>query len=154
MQESMAAAPIEAYESEDGRVAMGAHAGWEAVPWAWSCVMVVCFDKTRLDKRCPDSTLLVNPSRAGLNLLAELETEIQSISLLFPPEIGEARPRVETVQNIVPWPSADALSGEQMALCCASGHVFVCGHSNLQEVASAALWSVGRRCRPGSTAAA
>lgn len=86
----------------------------------------------------------MNPSSSGLRLISELDAEIESISLFFPPRGPEAPPRMEVVQQILPWPSTSA-SSQSRALCCASGNVYVCSESELQPAESATLWSKGTK---------
>lgn len=144
MQKSSAVAQADLGLATKRRIAIGANSGWEAVPWSWSCVMVVSINECNRRGHDFGGTLLVNPSSSGLRLISELDAEIESISLFFPPRGAEAPPRTEVVQKILPWPSSSA-SGQSMALCCASGSVFICSESELQPVESATLWSKGTK---------
>lgn len=134
-------APNEKIASADNRES------WLAAPWRWSCILMVCLEQRDLAAQPSDRVLLVAPNIAGLQLLGELDTEIESISVLIPPANAEGSPRVESVQKIAPWhgaPSAET----RTALLCASGSVFLVGDADLQLVEdSEAYWSVGCRYR-------
>lgn len=120
---------------------------WLAAPWRWSCILMVCLAQRDLVSQPSDRVLLVAPNTAGLQLLGEVDAEIESISVLIPPENGDGSPRVELVQKIAPWhgvPPGEAGT----ALLCASGNVFLAGETDLQLVEdSEAYWSVGCRYR-------
>ena len=120
---------------------------WLAAPWRWSCILMVCLAQRDLVSQPSDRVLLVAPNTAGLQLLGEVDAEIESISVLIPPENGDGSPRVELVQKIAPWYVTS--SGEaQTALRCASGCVFLAGEADLQLVEDCeAYWSVGCRYR-------
>lgn len=120
---------------------------WLAAPWRWSCILMVCLAQRDIALLPSDRVLLVAPNTAGLQLLGEIDAEIESISVLIPPENGEGTPRVELVQKIAPWHGVSP--GEtRTALLCASGNVFLAGDADLQLVEdSEAYWSVGCRYR-------
>ncbi|MCU7371297.1 hypothetical protein PEC18_10645 [Paucibacter sp. O1-1] len=118
---------------------------WLAAPWRWSCILLVCL--AQRDLQPSDRLLLVAPNTAGLQLLGEIDAEIESISVLIPPENGDGSPRVELVQKIAPWHGV-SLGDTRTALLCASGNVFLAGEADFQLVEdSEAYWSVGRRYR-------
>jgi len=120
---------------------------WLAAPWRWSCILMVCLAQRDLAPQPSDRVLLVAPNIAGLQLLGELDTEIESISVLIPPENAEGLPRFESVQKIAPWRGALSIDA-RTALLCASGSVFLAGEADLQRVEdSEAYWSAGCRYR-------
>lgn len=120
---------------------------WLAAPWRWSCILMVCLAQRDLESQPSDRVLLVAPNIAGLQLLGELDTEIESISVLIPPENAEDSPRVESVQKIAPWPGASP-SEARTALLCASGNVYLAGEADLQLVEdNEGYWSAGCRYR-------
>ena len=122
--------------------------GWLAARWRWSCILMVCLVQRDLASDPSDKVLLVAPNIAGLQLLGELNTEIESISVLIPPENAQGSPKVESVQKIAPWRSASP-DEIRTALLCASGKVFLAGEADLELVAdSEAYWSAG--CRYGA----
>lgn len=144
MQKSLAVDQTDTGFVPDDRLAIGADSGWSAVPWSWSCVMTVCFDDGSSVAQSLGATLLVQPSLSGLKLIAELDTEVESISLFFPPRGHAANARTEVVRKILHWPT-EAASGPCMALCCASGSIFICSESELQTIEPEPLWSTGRK---------
>ncbi len=144
MQKNSAVAQTDPEVTTARRIATAADSGWEAVPWTWSCVMVVAINDPSCRIQDLGGTLLVNPSSSGLRLIAELEAEIESITLFFPPHGVESNPRTEVVQKILPWPTSSD-GDESMALCCASGSVFICSESELRPAESATLWSRGTK---------
>lgn len=120
---------------------------WLAAPWRWSCMLMVCLAQRDLALQPSDRVLLVAPNTAGLELLGEIDAEIESISVLIPPETGKGSPRVELVQKIVPWHGASP-GDTRTALLCASGSVLLAGDADLQLVANGEVyWSVGCRYR-------
>lgn len=146
MQASRAAPPKHIDQKTNKLVASeGREDGWAAVPWSWDCVLVVCFEKSSLGDQLPDSTLLVNPSAQGLSLLDEIDANIESISLFFPPIKFDATPRTEAVQRIIPFAGDHPKSERRFELHCASGCVFLASENELQQLESRNLWSVGAK---------
>jgi len=134
-------APNAKFASADNRE------NWLAVPWRWSCILMVCLAQRDLPIQPSDRMLLVAPNSAGLGLLGEIDAEIESISVLIPPENSEGSPQVELVQKIAPW-HGESLGEARTALLCASGSVFLAGEADLQLVDdSEAYWSAGCRYR-------
>ncbi|WP_139225661.1 hypothetical protein [Paracidovorax konjaci] len=93
----------------------------------------------------PDSTLLVNPSAQGLSLLDNIDANIESISLFFPPTESDALPRTEVVQRIIPCVSDLPKAVRRFELHCASGCVFLASEGELQQIDSRKLWSAGAK---------
>lgn len=149
MQESLTIAESQqdALASNDKFASADNRENWLAAPWRWSCILMVCLAQRDLALQPSDRMLLVAPNNAGLELLGEIDAEIESISVLIPPENSEGSPQVELVQKIAPWHGES--SGEaRTALLCASGNVFLAGEADLQLVGdSEAYWSVGCRYR-------
>lgn len=122
--------------------------------WRWHSLIVVRLAPTAARPPAQNLPLLLAPNQHGLAILEELDTEVESIWIVRPPETSSGPLITEVVDHVFRWSVLPASPGHLCALHCESGAVFVADSECLYQVEDrGTLWSTGSKYKKSNPAA-